>query len=41
MTKKGRIEIVKKILLRRFLRKKMYRMNYVNRQNVTVKKMDH
>jgi len=30
MTKKEKIEIVKKILLRRFLRKKMYRMNYVN-----------
>ena len=36
---KDKIEIVKKFILRRFLNKTMVGMNYVNRQDVKVKKI--
>ncbi len=35
---RDKIEIVKKHIIRRFLNKTMVGMNYVNRQDVTVKK---
>lgn len=37
--RKEQIEIVKKHILRRFLNRTMYGMNYVNRQDVKVKKI--
>jgi len=37
--KNDKIEIVKKLILRRFLNKTMVGMNYVNRQDVKVKKI--
>ncbi len=37
--RKDQIEIVKKHILRRFLNKTMVGMNYVNRQDVNVKKI--
>lgn len=37
--RKEQIDIVKKNILRRFLNKTMVGMNYVNRQNVRVKKI--
>ena len=37
--RKDQIEYVKKLILRRFLRKSMFRMTYVNRQDVKVKKI--
>ncbi len=39
MQKRDRIERVKKHILRRFLNKTMVGMNYVNRQDVRVKKI--
>jgi hypothetical protein len=37
--RKGQIELVKKHIIRRFLNKTMVGMNYVNRQDVKVKKI--
>lgn len=36
---KGQIDIVKRLILRRFLNKNMIGMNYVNRQDIQVKKI--
>ncbi len=36
---KGQIDIIKRHILRRFLNKTMIGMNYVNRQNIQVKKI--